>query len=226
MSPTVLAAFGIQQDSARIDPFGSGLINHTWKITADKEYILQKINQVVFKEPENIAHNIRLVGDHLKNRHPDYLFVEPIRSKTGEELVHCKDDGYYRLFPFVAGSHTINVVETPEQAFEAARQFGRFTRMLADFDAAKLKITIPFFHDLDFRYRELRLALDQGNSDRIEASKEMIEKALSYSSIVAHFCSMRTNPAFKMREPITMPRSAMSCSTKRKKAFVSLTWTQ
>lgn len=199
MSPSVLAAYGLKVDNVTIEPFGSGLINRTWKVVAQKDYILQKINQHVFREPANIACNLRLIADYLKAHHPDYLFVEPIRSVAGEDLVYCESDGYYRLFPFVHDSHTIDVVETPEQAYEAARQFGRFTRMLAGMDAGQLKITIPSFHDLDLRYRQFLAALKEGSKDRIAASGQLIERALSHADIVTQYKAIQTNPAFKLR---------------------------
>lgn len=199
MSPSVLAAYGLKDNSVTVEPFGTGLINRTWKVSADKTYILQKINQHVFREPENIAYNHRLIAGHLKRHHPDYSFVEPVRTVGGEDLVYCEGDGYYRLFPFVSGSHTIDVVETPEQAYEAARQFGRFTRMLAGMDATKLKITIPSFHDLELRYRQFLSALKDGSKVRLAAAGPLIEQALSHADIVARYKAIQTNPAFKIR---------------------------
>src|ERR1043165_4005534 len=97
----VLQAFNLEDSS--IERFGSGLINHTWKVAADdKEYILQKVNHRVFTKPEDIAHNCRLIADYLKPHHPDYLFVAPIKSANGNDLVYCLNEGYYRLFPFIA----------------------------------------------------------------------------------------------------------------------------
>ncbi|HET7898472.1 MAG TPA: phosphotransferase, partial [Flavisolibacter sp.] len=128
MSPCILAAFGLQEQNTVVEPFGSGLINHTWRITTPHNvFILQKINHNVFREPAAVAHNHRLLADYLRQHHPDYFFVEPVQTITGEELVY-HDQGWYRLLPFVSGSHTIDVVDTPQQAYEAARQFGRFTR--------------------------------------------------------------------------------------------------
>ena len=199
MSPSVLAAYGLNEKGVTIEPFGSGLINRTWKVAADKVYILQQINQQVFREPAGIAANLRLIADYLESHHPEYLLVEPIRSVEGEEMVYSEGDGYYRLFPFVNASHTIDVVETPGQAYEAARQFGRFTRMLAGMDAGKLKITIPSFHDLDLRYRQFLAALKEGRQDRIAASDRLIKRALSHAEIVAQYNTIKTNPAFKLR---------------------------
>ena len=160
MLHTVLPAYGFEKNSLKVEAFGSGLINNTWKVTASgKEYILQRVNHAVFKEPGDIANNIRLIGAYLRKNHPDYKFVSPVTSSSGDEMVYMRENGYFRMFPFVPGSHSIDVVETPRQAYEAATQFGRFTRLLHGIDVKKLKLTIPCFHDLTLRYEQFLQAL-------------------------------------------------------------------
>ncbi|MBA3674888.1 MAG: aminoglycoside phosphotransferase family protein, partial [Chitinophagaceae bacterium] len=93
-----------------VRPFGNGLINNTWIVEnskGGKEFILQKINQNIFKSPQDIAFNIRLVADHLQHNHPDYLFTGPMQSVDGKDLIKSKEE-YFRLFPFVKNSHTID----------------------------------------------------------------------------------------------------------------------
>ena len=58
MLRTILAAYGLQENQCEIIPFGTGLINNTWKITSGaREYILQRINQNVFNIPDDVADN-------------------------------------------------------------------------------------------------------------------------------------------------------------------------
>lgn len=192
--------FGLKEDSIDIKPFGSGLINYTWKISSlNNEYILQKVNHRVFAEPNKIARNHRLIADYLQQHHPDYSFVAPITSVAGEELLHRGAEGYFRLFPFVAGSHSKDVVETPGQAYEAARQFGRFTRMLSGMDVTRLNITIPAFHDLSLRYGQFLGAIENGNRQRRESCRTLIGELLSCRDIVEQYNAIKTNPAFKLR---------------------------
>ena len=81
---------------------------------------------------------------------------------------------YYRMFPFIVNSHTVDVVEEPQQAYEAAMQFGRFTKLLSALDASVLKITLPDFHNLTLRYRQFEKALEAANAERIMQSKDLI----------------------------------------------------
>jgi Ser/Thr protein kinase RdoA (MazF antagonist) len=185
----ILFQFGFAEKNFQVLPFGSGLINTTWKI-ADKQgnakYILQKINQQIFKQPDDIAFNIRLIDDYLKNHFPDYLFVSPVVTIAGGEFVKT-NEGYYRMFDFIESSHTIDVVEKPQQAYEAARQFGKFTKLLSGMDTRQLKITLADFHNLTLRYQQFEKALKTGNSERIAQSKELIDAIKQNKRIVDEF---------------------------------------
>jgi len=198
MIDTVLRAYGIE--NAKAESFGNGLIHRTWKIiTPEGQYILQKIHDVVFKRHEDIAYNIRLIADYLKQHHPDYLFVGALPSCKGEDILWLKDEGYFRLFPFVEGSHAEDIVKTPAQAYEAAAQFGKFTRLLSGFDADKLRITIPDFHNLALRYGQFLQALENGNSERIHESNKLIEQLMQLREIVTKYHSILDDPGFKRR---------------------------
>ncbi|MCG2614229.1 phosphotransferase [Terrimonas sp. NA20] len=200
MNESVLSAYGFQPKQVSLERIGTGLINHTWKVfLEDQVFILQKINEEVFSSPDDIAYNLSLVADYLKRSHPAYNFVAPVASQQGNSIVHKEGEGYYRLFPFVSGSHSKNTVETTCQAYEAARQFGKFTRLLSGFDAKQLRITIPSFHDLEFRYRDFTAALNRGSSTRIRESRELAHLLLSKSSIVERFKEIKNDPAFRIR---------------------------
>lgn len=200
MPKSILPAYGLEENSLHLEPFGNGLINNTWKVTtAGNEYILQRVNHDVFKEPENITNNIKLIGAYLRKNHPDYKFVSPLESSEGDEMIYRKDEGYFRMFPFVKGSHSKEVVETPEQAFEAATQFGRFTSLLHGINLKQLKITIPCFHNLTLRYQQFLLALEKGNKKRISEFSVLIKFLASQVDIVTKHGHIKTNPEFQLR---------------------------
>ena len=200
MLKSVLSAYGLKERSLKAEAFGTGLINHTWKITAgEKAYILQRVNHAVFKEPGDIANNIRLIAVHLKKFHPAYKFIAPLKSVDGEEMIYQREEGFFRMFPFVPDSHSKDVVETPEQAYEAATQFGRFTHLLHAIDIKQLKITIPCFHDLTLRYQQFLQALEKGNKQRIKESENLIRSLISHTDIVTEYGHIKSNPQFKLR---------------------------
>ncbi|QEC54427.1 aminoglycoside phosphotransferase family protein [Flavisolibacter ginsenosidimutans] len=197
MVEKILAAYGLTPDT--VEPLGNGLINRTWKVTAGNEqYVLQRVNQNVFQQPQHIATNLEEIGNYLAKHHPAYLFTRSIAAATGEELL-CVDGAYYRLFPFVSGSHSKDVAGSPQQAFEAARQFGKFTRLLSGFDVGKLHITLPHFHDLRLRYGQFLASLQKGNRQRISESASLINALKSHADIVTVYDNILLNPSFKLR---------------------------
>lgn len=200
MLQQISEAYGMQEAAHSITPVGSGLIHKTWKVSdGDEIFILQQINQKVFHDPYAIAENIEMVASYLKEQHPDYFFVAPIPTKTKDQLFFNKAEGYYRLFPFVKGSHSIDSVSTLEQAYEAAKQFGRFTGLLAGFNTENLKITIPDFHNLTFRYRQFLKALESGDEKRKEHASQLIKELISYESIVTAYEQIKRSPDFHLR---------------------------
>ena len=188
----ILSAFGLDEKDCIVIPFGKGLINSTWQVkNKNKKYILQRINNSIFKNPENIAFNIRVIADYLKAHFPTHLFVNPCQAVDGSDMVKS-DEGYYRMFPFIENSHTIDVVEKPEQAYEAAKQFGRFSKLLSGFDASELKITLPDFHNLSLRYQQFVYSLQHGNVERIKQSSGLIEVIKENKKLVDELEMYRT----------------------------------
>ncbi len=200
MFTTILSQYGIDESEFSVKPFGSGLINHTWKIiSAGKEWLLQRINQQIFKQPADILDNCRMMADYFKKHYPDYLFIAPVNNLRQQNYVLDADHQYYRLFPFVKNSFTCDTVSKPVLACEAAKQFGKFSRLLSDFEASDLHITLPDFHNLTLRQQQFQSAVQQGNSERITECEESIRFLQSQNQIVEIFESIQKNPDIPLR---------------------------
>ena len=189
MTSIVLQQFGFSDTDYTLNQHGNGLINLTWlvekKSTSDK-FILQQINNSIFKSPEAIDFNIRLIDEHLAQFQPEYIFVAPLQTVDKKTLL-CIDNNYFRMFPFVKDSHSIDTVQKPEQAYEAARQFALFTKSLSGLDAGQLKITLPDFHNLSLRYQQFEKALILGDKQRLKQSRDLINFIQQHRSIAGEF---------------------------------------
>ena len=198
MLTEILAQYRLKPEAV-IQPFGNGLINFTWRVSeGGKNYILQKINDKVFKEPLNIAFNIQQLSGYLKHAHREYFFVTPVLTENGESVVKINNE-YYRLFPFVKNSTSYDVAKTPEHAFEAARQFGMFTKMLTAFEPHSLKITLQDFHNLPLRFLQFEYACKHGNQHRVAESKRETGFLEGHSDIVSEYNNITRSPGFKLR---------------------------
>ncbi len=195
----ILPAYGLSENSLIIS-FGNGLINRTWKVENEKgSYILQLINTDVFKSPYLIAENVQNVGDFLSDNYPGYFFCKPLKTLSGDDLLFVPEKGYYRLFPFVKNSRSADVVTNTKQAYEAAKKFGEFTRLLSGFPVNELHTTLENFHNLLLRYTAFTEALLTGGEKRIKKSAELINFLKSQKYIVDEFENIRQNNAFRLR---------------------------
>ncbi|MEP6676530.1 MAG: aminoglycoside phosphotransferase family protein [Ferruginibacter sp.] len=193
----ILLKYGFNPDEIKCVPFGNGLINHTWKLTSgENHFILQSLNTNIFKNPNHIADNISLIGNYLSEHQPGYFFVRPIKS--GKEMLEV-DGSFFRLFPFVENSHTVDVATKPQQAYEAASQFARFSKVLSALDPGQLYITLADFHNLSLRYAQFEKALQDAGKERLAQSQELISIIQQHKNIVTEFESIKQDPAFRIR---------------------------
>lgn len=199
MFENILSLYGLNPETTSIQSFGDGLINHTWMVVAgNKRYILQKVNSDVFKKPSDIDENLSMLKEYLKATHPAYLFVSPINTVGGVSLI-SNESGYFRLFPFIEGSMSLNTLTRVDEAYQAARQFGMFSKILADFDAEQLNITIPNFHNLLLRYNQFNEACRQASAERLEKAADCINFINNHQEIVNTYREILNNADIPLR---------------------------
>lgn len=201
VNAAVLQAWGYDDTNAAVHTVGSGLINHTYLLTdmlQNKKFILQHINQAVFKQPQIIADNVKIVADYLRNTAPDYFMVTPIPTLSGFEMAEIEGE-FWRLTPFVENAIAFDVLSEPKQAYEAAKQFGKFTRLLQHCPINEMKPTIPGFHDLALRMTQFDEALDQAAPATKDAAHECIQAALKHTHILKYFQSFEHSKNFPSR---------------------------
>lgn len=194
---TLAACYGWQSYQATV--IASGLINHTYKVvTSNGEFVLQQLNTKVFQQPLAIDVNMQLLKNYLRDTHPNYLFVAPIAGINGNTLYRVNDQ-YFRAFTFVKNSHTISVVNEPQQAYEAAQAFGRFTANCNAIKINQLQETLPNFHNLPMRYLQFLQAVQTGNQDKVAACKTLINRLQRQVNIVKKYQAFISHPDAKIR---------------------------
>ena len=165
----------------------SGNINSTYKLIFAKAdgnrigYILQKINTVVFKDPDGVMENIINVIDHIdkklvaKGENTDRRLLHFITTKSGGYM--CKDtNGYFwRAYLFVDGVTAHNSISEPNLFYEAGRGFGEFQKNLFDFPAEKLHETIPDFHNTKRRFYAFVAAIAEDKAGRVRDLESEID---------------------------------------------------
>ncbi|HEY5823373.1 MAG TPA: aminoglycoside phosphotransferase family protein [Cyclobacteriaceae bacterium] len=197
--PIILKAFGLDSEKYQCDRITSGHINFTYKLTGPNQFILQRINKNIFKQPEVVANNIRIAADHLTTNYPDYLFPSSILSASKEEMVYDADGYPWRLFPYISDTFTVDKVETVEEAFSAASGFGKLTANLWDIDATAFQEAIPRFHDLSLRFEQFQTALKNSTDERKINAKWAINQCLTQHPLVDKYDRLIDSKALTLR---------------------------
>ena len=89
------------------------------------------------------------------------------------------------IHPLTPPLISYDIAETAEQIFEGARSFGIFMRSLADFPVEKLVDTIPDFHHVGYRIKNLKHAVREDRLGRVDECRDLIDYALSVTEAVS-----------------------------------------
>jgi hypothetical protein len=178
----ILKQFAIEEDMVSAVPFGNGHINDTLKVTNSKgeiKYILQRINHHIFTNVDMLQNNIFTVTSHIREKlvargeqDVDRKVLTFIPAKDGK-LYHFDGDSYWRVCLFIPRSKSFEEV-TPQLSYEAGKAFGDFQTMLSDLPADALGETIPNFHNMEFRLKQFRDAVEANAAGRLEEVKDLV----------------------------------------------------
>lgn len=181
-----------------IRPFHAGHIHGSYIVeTSDdsggkSRILLQRINEFVFPNVPALSRNIRRVTDHVRARLQSAgvadwprrcLCVLPTRS--GEPVHRDAAGTAWRAFAFIEDTTSRQSVETPADAETAARAFGGFSRLLADFPPPRLEETIPGFHDTPRRLARFEDAVYRNPAGRATSVAEEIAFVRQHAEIAS-----------------------------------------
>jgi hypothetical protein len=178
------------------EPYGSGHINDTYAVvfTCDgmqMRYVLQRINHVVFGDPPALMENISRVTRHL-NRKMLERGVNDIVRRTltvipthgGKDYYRDHAGNYWRLYIFIEGARTYDIITSADQAYQAAHAFGNFQKDLIDLPEPALHETIPDFHNGITRLQTLLSILKQDPVNRVKDARNEITFLLNHASLL------------------------------------------
>lgn len=174
-------AFLLNGDPVTCEEFGHGHINSTFKITTDTghEYVLQRINTYVFRQPVQLMANASAVTDFIRRRVDDpRLSLHFIPTAQGLFYFEDAHGSFWRMYDFVGG-FCLDAPESDEDFYQSALAFGRFQHLLSDFPADSLFETIPEFHNTAHRYRQLKDAVRRDPKGRLAGVQAEVDFLLA-----------------------------------------------
>lgn len=171
------------------EPYGSGHIHDTFRVETlewDKDdYILQRLNNRIFKNIPALQHNIERVTIHLRNKLSQIPgsdikreCLNLIPAKDGKSWIVDKDGSYWRMYIFISNHRSYNIVDSDDKAFEGGKAIGRFQAMLADMPGEPLTETIPKFHDIENRLAILEKTISEDPKGRVSSVRWEIDEYL------------------------------------------------
>jgi len=178
---------------------GNGLIHRTYKVVFTGEghsepIVLQSINRHMFKQPENIIHNYRIVYDSINGN--GQLHIPPlVPTHHGQWYWIDEDNHFWRATAFIKNSYTLLVAQTAADAFKTAQCYAGFTRSLNKVDTTALRAIIPHFHDLDLRYRQFEEAITHAPIDRLLKSTHVIAELRQRKNLADFYLRIQQEPA-------------------------------
>ena len=193
----VLQEFGYAIADCNIALLGNGLINHTYLVKADdKSFVLQRINQQVFKQPLAVINNADLISSHLSKKHQQQRYpLKPIWQLSSQDNKnYVKVQGHYwRSLNYIPNCYTLETMTNTEQAKQVAGAFAQFTGALNDFNSEQLTEIIPQFHDLSMRVNQLEQAINNATSPLLLAAQESINFIFSQQDFIAEVKEITAN---------------------------------
>jgi len=175
-----LKNFKIEGKLRGCTPYGNGHINDTFRIIceledySEKNYILQTVNNNVFKKPEEVMKNIERVTEYLRGVAANPREVLTLVYTYNGNTHYIDKEGYcWRMYDFVTDSVCIDRPNN-EEFYQCAVAFGKFQRYLSEFPADSLFETIPDFHNTPKRYETFLEVLEADKVERAASVKEEI----------------------------------------------------
>jgi hypothetical protein len=186
----VFCAFNAEGDYLRAKKFGSGHIHDTYKIETvgshSHNYILQRINRVVFNDVETLQRNIEVVTSHIRSKLSVIPGSDPVRqclsmipTRSGERWHADQNGNFWRLFIYIENHRSYDIVDSPQKAYEGGRAIGRFVNMLSDLPADSIAETIPYFHNVEKRLDNFLKSISDDRVQRAALAKDLTAEILN-----------------------------------------------
>ena len=195
--------FAVSGDFLYGEELRNGHINTTYRACYRSEdgqedrYILQRINDYVFKDPAQVMRNVEKV-----TRHITWKLLRRRRDAAGQTLnlfparggrnyiVLPEEGGMWRCYNNIEGTHTYDVVENTRQAYQAGYAFGSFQDLICDMNPEDIKESIPDFHNTPKRYADLLKSVEADVKGRVANCQAELELLKSWENRYSRITDM------------------------------------
>ncbi len=211
ISKEIVPKFAIEGTLTEAVPYGSGHINDTVRLTCalenggQKRYILQRMNDGIFKNPVELMENVMNVTSFLRKKiverggDPERETLNVIRTVDGDNFLKDEDRDFWRMYIFIENATSFDMVRTPEDFYNSAVSFGNFQLLLQDYPAATLHETIPNFHNTVSRFADFKKAVEEDVCGRAKEVQDEIRFVMEREADTHVICDALANGEIPLR---------------------------
>ena len=181
-----------------------------------KQYLVQKVNTYVFREPAGMMRNIDLITRHIMEKErtmerrrrlhfhhtaegKNYLVLKDGEAVSPENVSFHEEGGpdregedqveFWRLYNYIENSVSFETAEgNPEVLRMSGKAFGRFLLQLQDFEAGQLIESIPHFHDTRKRLEDFFRTVAEDPAGRAKNAADEISLIRKYRDFGCTLC--------------------------------------
>lgn len=208
---SVACRFALGGKIFRMARHAGGHIHDSYVIRAGREgketrYLLQRINRTVFAQPEQLMENVVHVTRHLAREleragasEAERKALRLVPTLSGKDWHEDARGNFWRMFVYIESTFVLDRATAPEEIFQAARAFGEFQKLLANYDGPPLHETIPHFHDTPRRLADFESVAQSARGKRARKAQEEIRAVRQQASLAAALEQARARGALPTR---------------------------
>lgn len=193
----IVEKFNIPGKLEEIKQITAGNIHKTYKAIYSEngeksKYLVQQINNYVFKNPYDVMNNIEGITKYLQKEldaigDKEHKVLKVIKTKDDKNMVVCKnEDGieeFYRVYNFIDDAISYDTAENPEVVRTAGKAFGNFQKLLNNYPIETLAETIIDFHHTKNRLTSFEQDVEKDESNRAKSVDKEIKFILDRKDI-------------------------------------------
>ncbi|MBV6625623.1 MAG: aminoglycoside phosphotransferase family protein [Rivularia sp. (in: Bacteria)] len=184
----------------QVEEFGHGNINGTFLVTLDsveeKHFILQRINQNVFREPVLVMRNMTTFSNHVRQRLQDTSLTfnrrwevpKVLLTQNNQNHFIDSDNSFWRAIGFIDNAETFDTIADNKHASEVGYALGMFHNLISDLPVENLADTLPGFHITPIYLKQYENVLIQyaatGKSPEVEYCLKFISTRKDWAHVL------------------------------------------
>jgi len=166
----VLKKFNLLADVDTVDRFGRGDLNRSYLVNTKigSNYVLQLIDNKIFKKPEDVIENIEQIITYTNTLSEDLHLNLNVKILKCDNNKFVRIDGtYWRCYKLDEDTRILKKIVNKKMIYEVGQRIGHFHKCTKDFSAEELNVTLPDFHNTYKHYQKLENYVFE---DKIEES--------------------------------------------------------